>query len=212
MRPPGVFSLAPGIALANLPIALLVLALLGTVLFAVRVRRVSRAAAARATILDLAVTAWLALTLLVTVVPMGLTDSPPIGVIPFLDVYDRIAGGFGTLSSETPDIVLNVLLFMPFGVWAALRLGRSWMTAAVVGGAILSVGIEVSQALEATGRAASTTDVVTNTIGTALGFLVGLRVRPCRRAPGSLTPDPATPVCQHDPLSAHGLPVSSPGS
>jgi glycopeptide antibiotics resistance protein len=176
MRPPGVFTLAPGIALAHLPIALLLLALLGTVLFAVRVRRVSRTAAARATILDLAVTAWLALTLLVTVVPMGLTDSPPIGFIPFLDAFDRIANGFSSPASEATDLVLNVLLFMPFGAWAALRFGRSWMIATIVGGAILSIGIEVSQALEAVGRSASTTDVLTNTIGTGIGFLVGLRI------------------------------------
>jgi len=177
MRPPGVLDLAPGIVLAYLPVALVALVLLGAILFGVRSRRGSRRTAARTTVLDLAVATWLALTLLVTVVPMGRTGGPPIGFVPFLDVYDRIASGFGTLSSEAPDIVLNVLLFMPFGVWAALRLGRSWMTAAVVGGAILSVGIEVSQALEATGRAASTTDVVTNTVGTALGFLVGLGIR-----------------------------------
>jgi glycopeptide antibiotics resistance protein len=177
MRPPGVFALAPGIALAHLPIALLVLALLGAALIADRVRRMSRAAAARTTVLDLAVLTWLALTLLVTVVPMGSTDGPPIGFIPFLDAFDRIVNGSSSPSSEVTDFVLNVLLFMPFGVWAAVRLGPRWMTAAIVGGALLSTGIEVSQALEATGRAASTTDVVTNTAGMALGFLLGIRIR-----------------------------------
>jgi glycopeptide antibiotics resistance protein len=177
MRPPGVLDLAPGIALAYLPIALVVLAFLGVVFFGVRSRGGSRAAAARTTILDLVVATWFALTLLVTVVPMGRFGGPPISLVPFLDVLDRIANGFGTLLSEAPDIVLNVLLFMPFGVWAALRFGRPWLAATIVGGAVLSIGIEVSQALEAAGRAASTTDVLTNTAGTALGFLVGLGIR-----------------------------------
>jgi glycopeptide antibiotics resistance protein len=176
MRPPGVFDVAPGIALAYLPIALLVLALLGTALFVVRDRREPRAAAARSTILDLGLTTWLALTFLVTVVPVGLTGHPPIGFIPFLDALDRIERGLTTPTGEATDIVLNVLLFMPIGAWAAVRLGRRWMAAAIIAGAVLSIGIETAQALEGVGRFASATDVLTNTIGTALGFLVGLRV------------------------------------
>jgi glycopeptide antibiotics resistance protein len=177
MRPPGVLDLAPGIVLRNLPIALVALILLGVVLFTIRSRGSSRWIAARTTALDLAVVTWLALTFLVTVVPMGSTGRPPIGLIPFLDALDRIARGFTTPGDEASDIVLNVLLFMPFGAWAALRLGRSWMGATILAGALLSVGIEVSQAVEAVGRSASTTDVVTNTTGTALGFLVGLALR-----------------------------------
>ena len=73
--------------------------------------------------------------------------------------------------------MLNVLLFMPIGAWAAVRLGRRWMVATIVGGALLSIGIEATQALEGVGRFASATDVLTNTTGTALGFLVGLRIR-----------------------------------
>ena len=177
MRPPGVLDIAPGIALAYLPIFLVALALLGTALFAFRVRHVSRDAAARATMLDLGLTTWLALTLLVTVVPVGLTGHPPIGFIPFLDALDRIERGLSTPTGEATDIVLNVLLFMPIGAWAAVRLGWRWMVATIVGGAILSIGIEATQALEGVGRFASATDVLTNTTGTALGFLVGLRIR-----------------------------------
>ncbi len=177
MRPPGVLDLVPGIVAGYLPFALIVLAVVGAGLFALRSRRVSRGAAARTTALDLAVGTWLALTLLVTVVPMGRSGRPPIGFIPFLDAVDRIADGFSTPASEAADIVSNVLLFMPFGAWAAVRLGRTWTAAAIAGGAVLSIGIELSQAIEAAGRFASTTDVVTNTAGTALGFLVGLRIR-----------------------------------
>jgi glycopeptide antibiotics resistance protein len=178
MRPPGVLDLVPGIVVGYVPFALIVLAVLGAGLFALRSRRVSRVAAARTTALDLAVGTWLALTLLVTVVPMGESGPrPPIALIPFLDVIQRVVSGVNAPSSEASDLVLNVLLFMPFGAWAAVRLGRTWMAAAIAGGAVLSIGIELSQAIEATGRSASTTDVVTNTAGAALGFLVELRIR-----------------------------------
>lgn len=177
MRPPGVLDLAPGIVLGYLPVAILVLAVLGAGLFTFRTRRVSRAAAARATALDLAVATWLALTLLVTVIPMGGSGRMAIGFIPFLDAFDRMTRGLTTPSDEATDIVLNLLLFTPFGAWAALRLGRSWLVATIVAGAVLSIGIEVTQAIEGVGRSASTTDVVTNATGTALGFIGVLRIR-----------------------------------
>jgi glycopeptide antibiotics resistance protein len=129
------------------------------------------------TALDLAVVIWLALTLLVTVVPMGRSGRSPFEFIPFLDVLERIGSGSSSPSTELPDIVYNVVLFVPFGAWAAVRFGRAWLAASIVGGALLSIGIEVSQAIEAVGRIGSTTDVLTNTTGTALGFLVGLGIR-----------------------------------
>lgn len=184
MRPPGVLDLVSGIVAGYLPFALIVLAVLGAGLFALRSRRVSRVAAAQTTALDLAVGTWLALTLLVTVVPMGQSGPrSPIALIPFLDVIQRVVSGVNAPSPEASDLVLNVLLFMPFGIAAALRWGRSRMIAAIVGAAALSIGIELSQAIEATGRSASTTDVVTNTAGAALGFLVGLQFRRRGRSP-----------------------------
>jgi glycopeptide antibiotics resistance protein len=178
-----VLDLAPGIAAGYLPISLLILLLVGAGLMAIRSRRISMAEAARATILDLGIGTWLALTLLVTVVPMGARGPAQIGLIPFLDSIDRIAKGLTIPSDEAADIILNVVLFMPFGAWVALRLGRPRMVAAIVGGAVLSIGIELSQAFEAAGRDASATDIVTNTTGAALGFLVGLRIRGPARSP-----------------------------
>lgn len=178
MRPPGVMDLAPGIVVSYLPVALVVLVLVGASLLAIRSRRVGRAEALRTTLLDLAAGTWLALALLVTVVPIGgRPGRMPIGFLPFLDAFDRLSVGLTTPMDEVSDIVLNVLLFVPFGAWAALRLGRTWTIRSILGGALLSVGIEVSQALEAAGRLASATDVVTNTTGTALGFLLVLRMR-----------------------------------
>ena len=161
-----------------LPLVLATLSVVGTVLFVLRSRRGSRAQAAWTTALDLGMAVWLGLILLVTVVPFEPSGyAPPIGFIPFLDSIQRVVNGERWPSSEIADIVLNVVVFMPFGVAAALRWGRRWMTRVIVGAAALSLAIEVSQAVEAADRFASTTDIVTNTTGAALGFLIGLRMR-----------------------------------
>lgn len=75
------------------------------------------------------------------------------------------------------DLVLNIVLFIPFGfTW---QLGRvrgtaaAWGRAAALGGA-LSLVIETAQ-LFAPGRFPSIADVATNTLGAALGALVAAR-------------------------------------
>ena len=72
------------------------------------------------------------------------------------------------------DAVHNVLLFVPIGFLAAWRLGRPWLVVAVA--AVLSASIEVGQVSLVPDRDASALDVVTNTIGAAVG--VGLTVLP----------------------------------
>lgn len=178
MRPPGVLDLAPGIIAGYLPIVLLVVVLVGAGLYAVRVRSVPRSEAVRTTTLDLALGLWLALTLMLTVVPIGQARPPqPIAFIPFLDSIQRTADGFSSVWDAASDIVLNVIAFVPYGFLAALRWGRRWMTLTIVVAAALSTGIELAQYIEATGRFSSATDVVTNTAGAALGFALGLWFR-----------------------------------
>ena len=115
---------------------------------------------------------------MLTIVPFGSALPPePIAFIPFLDAIDRVANGFSSVPHEAVDIILNVVAFLPFGVIAALRWGRRaddprdrrWPPR-------LSTGIELAQAIEGLGRFPSATDVVTNTAGAALGFLLGLRL------------------------------------
>ncbi len=178
MRPPGVLDLAPGIIAGYLPIVLLVVVVLGAVLYKVRSRSAPRQEAVRTTALDLALGLWLALTLMLTVVPVGQARPPePIAFIPFLDSIQRVADGFSSVWDAASDIVLNVIAFLPLGVIAALRWGRRSWALTIVAAAALSTGIELAQYVEATGRSASATDVVTNTAGAALGFAVGLWFR-----------------------------------
>jgi VanZ family protein len=177
MRPPGVLDLAPGIIAGYLPIVLVVVAVLGAGLYMVRSRTLGRSEAVRTTALDVGLGLWLALLLMLTIVPVGQARPPqPIAFIPFLDAIQRVADGFSSVQDAASDIVLNVIAFVPCGLLAALRWGRRRMTLAIALAAALSTGIELAQAIEGVGRFSSATDVVTNTAGAALGFLVGLRL------------------------------------
>ncbi len=77
-----------------------------------------------------------------------------------------IACGDGGLT----DIILNLLLFLPFGILARMAGWRATSTLAVL--CLLSTMIEVSQGAFLVGRDASLGDVLCNTAGGALGWLV----------------------------------------
>jgi glycopeptide antibiotics resistance protein len=70
-------------------------------------------------------------------------------------------------------MVGNVLLFVPLGLfvplrWPRMRDARRLLTAA----ALFSLGIEVAQFALGFGRRTSSTDVLLNTVGAALGYLL----------------------------------------
>ena len=73
------------------------------------------------------------------------------------------------------DIILNVLLFVPLGI--GLGLLRGWRTAIGIG-LVTSLIIELTQLHLIAGRDASLRDVVTNTLGAALGAGLVLSWRP----------------------------------
>jgi len=87
----------------------------------------------------------------------------------------------GTLGGV--DSVLNVLLFFPLGVGLALS-GIPW-NRAVLTACVLSLAVETTQLFFIPGRDATLGDVLTNTVGGALGFAVarnaGIWLRPTPR-------------------------------
>lgn len=89
--------------------------------------------------------------------------------IPFIDSDGSRA--------SIPDVVQNVLLFVPFGALGVLALGRygtsSALLAAVVSGALLSATVEILQLLTLD-RTTSVTDLVTNSMGTLVGAMASL--------------------------------------
>ncbi len=82
-----------------------------------------------------------------------------------------------SLQSIKDDVVTNVVLFLPIGVSLGILLVRRRMKffagflAATLGGALLSLAVEVLQLLLPF-RYASFVDVATNTAGAAIGYLV----------------------------------------
>lgn len=90
----------------------------------------------------------------------------------------------------TVEFSSNILMFVPFGIMAALRLPAKYWWAAVAAAALASGAIELSQALFLPHRTASLMDVLANTTGGALGAVavaagrVAFRRSPAARRAG----------------------------
>src|SRR5207247_7607868 len=69
----------------------------------------------------------------------------------------------------TADVLVNILLFLPFG--AALAAAGVPVSRCVLGGALVSAGVEFAQ-LYLPGRDPSLGDVVSNTVGSGLGVVL----------------------------------------
>lgn len=84
---------------------------------------------------------------------------------------------------DVADFWLNILMFAPIGVLLAIRGASFWV--ALLGGFGGSLAIEVTQYAMATGRTADVNDLVSNTLGCVLGFLLGVVAA---RAMGAVAP------------------------
>jgi hypothetical protein len=76
------------------------------------------------------------------------------------------------LSTVELEQMLNTLLFLPFGTALALVLGRRWWWLAVPAGIAVSASIEWAQR-SIPGRVSDAEDIVWNTLGMAVGALIG---------------------------------------
>ena len=94
-----------------------------------------------------------------TLVPLPGTESPS-GLCVF-------CGRLGAV-----DFLLNVALFVPFGVAACYVMGRPGRVVAL--GLVFSLAIEVLQVSVVPGRDASVGDLLANTLGTMVGALLAL--------------------------------------
>ena len=116
----------------------------------------------------------------------------------FLDLADYAAsnGLLATLTSSVLlQVVMNVVFFVPLGFFLAYR-GRHSLGATALIGLVISPAIELTQGTGLWGlapcpyRLADVDDLLTNTAGALLGWLIG-------RAAIRFLPDP-TPVKQSD--------------
>lgn len=84
---------------------------------------------------------------------------------------------WGTGSNSFGEMLANLLLYVPFGFFAALTLrARPRLVVVTLLGLMLSAAIELTQFYD-TSRITSLTDVCLNTFGTVLGALAAIAVR-----------------------------------
>lgn len=99
-------------------------------------------------------------------------DTFAINLDPFRDLRRSVEFGEST-SIDIQNLVGNAAMFVPFGLAIAWVFPRARFLS-VLGAAIaFSVTIEVAQSTPGVGRSSDITDVIMNTTGAAIGFVVG---------------------------------------
>jgi hypothetical protein len=165
----------PLMPLIPIGIAAVVMAIVGVGTFRRR-RGMARRDAFASAALDVLLGASL-LSIAILTLPPSIEGERSIEMIPF-------HGAFHT-STTTAETVANVLLFIPLGVFAPARwpiLDRWWRVVASALG--LSLLIEAAQFVFALGRQSSFTDVILNTTGAAVGYVLLRVMRAVRRGGG----------------------------
>ncbi len=126
---------------------------------------------------------------LVTLVP----TRADIGIVPAESRSDSCSWDYGGPSGAAFEVfaldqrTLNVLLFVPAGMFLVLAIGRWWSglllaPVGLAGLAAYSLGIEFSQLqLARLDRACDVTDMVDNVLGAGVGFVVGVVLLPILR-------------------------------
>lgn len=126
---------------------------------------------------------------LVTLVP----TRPDVGIVPAETRSESCSWDYGGPSGGAFEVLgfdqrtLNVLLFVPAGMFLVLAVGRWWSGVALapLGLAALaaySLGIELTQLqLARLDRACDVTDMVDNVLGAGVGFAIGLLLLPVVR-------------------------------
>lgn len=94
----------------------------------------------------------------------------PVNIVPF--GASVIANGRIYL----PEIIENVLAFIPFGLFVSMLAKRGGVWKSVVFGLLTSLAFETAQYVLAVGSA-DITDVITNTTGALIGALLWLPIR-----------------------------------
>jgi glycopeptide antibiotics resistance protein len=123
--------------------------------------------------------AWSALILVVTMLPFPFVTVPGLAERKLAQfALNPLAMSPGAFISRR-DVIVNVLLFVPFGIWTVRTLAGRMSVA----GFTLSACAESIQFF-APGRFSTVADLLTNTTGSAIGAWVGVR----RRSADGATP------------------------
>lgn len=102
--------------------------------------------------------------------------SGQVNLIPFRDLVDSLAQGEYWIGIVLVDIASNFLLYVPLGLFVALRFPsvsiRAWAPTVVA----LTAGIEVLQGF-VLNRSADVTDVLMNGLGGVVGFVLARAIQ-----------------------------------
>ncbi|MEO7117432.1 MAG: VanZ family protein, partial [Candidatus Limnocylindrales bacterium] len=152
----------------------LALVLVWALLVAWRSRSGAAGSAMWASTKDVALVMAVAAILIFTIQPSATArpDWAHINLIPFQDLLRSIDTVGRARDAAIANLIGNVVLFVPLGVGLALRFGRLGVGLAVVLVSGLSMGVESLQALWPIGRSADITDVLMNTLGGLVGFVL----------------------------------------
>ena len=109
-------------------------------------------------------------------------------LVPFRDLARAIDGRPWGLQPAAAGVAANVAVFVPWGLFFALRFRRTrwWSFLALT--AALSTAIEVWQAVNATGRSSDITDILTNTAGGLIGYGIARGLLSAHARADRLTP------------------------
>ena len=150
-------------------------------------------------ILSLATIAYLFLVGWITLSPQsGIEEQSIVWV--FVDFFERFPAT-DWLTFSTVEFLANIALFVPFGLFFVLLLGRRQWWLAILLSIATTVGIEFTQQFIG-GRVSDMRDIVANSVGGAVGAILALvlthakarRIRNERRRSRPRTEPIRTPV------------------
>jgi glycopeptide antibiotics resistance protein len=156
--------------------AVIAISIAGALLFAWRRRHSTWQAALSRTGSETLLVVSVALILIATLLTPQVAGAGERTILlePFWDLREALAGR-QVLVRAVAEMIGNVLLFLPLGVAIVMR----WPTiglAGVVGSAVVvSLVVEIGQAILAGGRMTDVTDVLMNGIGALVGALIARR-------------------------------------
>lgn len=162
----------------------LVIAVAGGIVLMLRLRRHPGREALSITLRDMAVAGAIGIIAVATLLTPSVLGGrvPEVRIIPFAELLEALAGR-SSIRFAVAEMVGNVALFVPLGMavrWRFPGLGV-WRVALVA--MVCSIGVEVLQGVLELGRWPSTTDVIMNTLGGAIGAAIGsLGLAPARQA------------------------------
>ncbi|PCE14793.1 hypothetical protein AUC47_15645 [Microbacterium sp. SZ1] len=110
--------------------------------------------------------------ILLTLTPSRVEESMPNLLDLVLSTAHRL--GWDWLDFTRLEIIANVLVFVPVGVFAFLLVPRRIWPVAVVLGPAISVAIEIAQRVALPHRAATVSDVVANSGGALIGVFLAI--------------------------------------